>query len=60
MKRQHLTEEKRPLYVAVIEQARDLHPGMGLRQVYNLMEPEGIGRDAFILLGIEEGFLRLK
>ena len=29
---------------------------MGLRKIYNQFQPEGIGRDAFIALGLEEGF----
>jgi putative transposase len=36
-----------------------MHPGMGLRKMYEQFEPEGIGRDAFISLGLREGF-RLK
>ncbi len=32
---------------------------MGLRKVYEQFSPEGIGRDAFISLGLREGY-RLK
>jgi transposase InsO family protein len=35
---------------------RVLHPGMGLRTMYAQLCPEGIGRDAFIALGLREGF----
>ena len=42
-----------------MEQAREIHPGMGLRTMYEMLQPEGIGRDAFIALGLQEGF-RLK
>ena len=40
-------------------EVRELHPGMGLRKMYEQFEPEGIGRDAFISLGLQEG-LRLR
>lgn len=43
----------------MMEQAREIHPGMGLRTMYEMMHPEGMGRDAFIALGLQEGF-RLK
>jgi len=36
-----------------------MHPGMGLRTIYERYQPEGIGRDAFIELGLRNGF-RLK
>ena len=42
-----------------MEQTREIHPGMGLRTMYDMLDPEGIGRDAFIALGLQEGF-RLK
>ncbi len=42
-----------------MEQARVIHPGMGLRTIYEMLAPEGIGRDAFIALGLREGY-RLK
>jgi len=53
------TIEKEPLYVGFILQVREIHPGMGLRTIYERYEPEGIGRDAFIELGLRNGF-RLK
>lgn len=40
----------------LMEQAREIHPGMGLRTMYEMLEPEGIGRDAFVALGLREGF----
>lgn len=52
-------EQKAVLYVRLMEQAREIHPGMGLRTIYEMLHPEGIGRDAFIALGLQEGF-RLK
>jgi transposase InsO family protein len=42
-----------------MEEARVIHPGMGLRTIYEMLIPEGIGRDAFIALGLREGY-RLK
>ena len=51
--------QKADLYVRMMEQAREIHPGMGLRTMYEMLNPEGIGRDAFIALGLEQGF-RLK
>ena len=44
-------KQKQVLYVRQMEQTREIHPGMGLRTMYDLLEPEGIGRDAFIALG---------
>lgn len=47
------------LYVGFILDIRRIHPGMGLRSMYDQFNPEGIGRDGFISLGLENGF-RLK
>lgn len=54
----HLEEEmaKEPFYIGLIADIRDLHPGMGLRTMYEQFLPEGIGRDAFVALGIRCGF----
>jgi putative transposase len=51
--------EKEVVYIRLIEQTREIHPGMGLRTIYDMLQPEGIGRDAFIALGLREGY-RLK
>ena len=51
--------EKELIYVRLMEQTREIHPGMGLRTMHDMLQPEGIGRDAFIALGLREGF-RLK
>lgn len=48
-----------PLYEALIDQTRGIHPGMSLRKIYQRTQPEGIGRDAFIKLGFSLGY-RLK
>jgi putative transposase len=47
---------KRACYAGFIGAIRELHPGMGLRKIYTQFQPEGIGRDAFIALGLSEGF----
>lgn len=54
----HFEEEKskEPCYIGLIESIREMHPGMGLRKMYEQFQPEGIGRDAFIELGLREGF----
>jgi len=51
--------QKAELYVRMMEQVREIHPGMGIRTMYEMLKPEGIGRDAFVALGMQEGF-RLK
>jgi transposase InsO family protein len=52
-------KQKEVLYIRMMEQAREIHPGMGLRTMYDMLAPDGIGRDGFIALGLQEGF-RLK
>lgn len=51
--------DKHLLYIRMIEDVRLEHPGMGLRCMYDLLLPAGIGRDGFICLGLESGY-RLK
>jgi len=56
----HLGEQqKAELYVRSMQQVREIHPGMGVRTMYEMLQPDGIGRDAFVALGLQEGF-RLK
>lgn len=52
-------QEKENIYLGLMIETRDIHPGMGLRTMYEMLQPEGIGRDHFIALGLREGF-RLK
>lgn len=52
-------QQKEQVYVGFMIETRDIHPGMGLRTMYEMLQPEGIGRDQFIALGLREGF-RLK
>lgn len=47
------------LVVGLIMQVREIHPAMGIRTIYELCQPEGIGRDAFVNIGIYYG-LRVK
>lgn len=56
MEREALLQTKSLCYVGLMEQIRQIHPGMGLRKMYTQFQPEGIGRDAFIALGLWEGF----
>jgi transposase InsO family protein len=51
--------QKAELYIRLMDQVREIHPGMGIRTMYEMLKPEGIGRDAFVALGLREGF-RLK
>ena len=59
LKRAKVLRKKEALYIGFMYDIRDLHPGMGLRKMYEQFQPEGIGRDAFIALGLREG-LRLR
>jgi putative transposase len=52
-------KQKEVLFIRMMEEVREIHPGMGLRTMYDMLVPEGIGRDGFIALGLQEGF-RLK
>lgn len=49
-------EAKQSVYVGFMAEVREMHPGMGLRTMHEHFQPEGIGRDAFIALGLSEGF----
>jgi hypothetical protein len=48
--------EKAGFYIQMMHEVRKEHPGMGLRSMYELLLPDGIGREAFISLGLEAGF----
>lgn len=48
-------EQRIPYYEGMIMEVRDIHPNMGLRTIYEKIQPEGIGRDHFIALGIRLG-----
>ena len=54
----HLEEEtaKEPFFIGLIAELRQMHPGMGLRTMYEQFGAAGLGRDAFIALGLRAGF----
>jgi transposase InsO family protein len=56
LERAQVLRQKEIVYVGFMLQVREIHPGMGLRTMYEHFQPEGIGRDAFIALGLREGF----
>ena len=59
IKRQKQIADNELLYIGFILDVRRIHPGMGLRLIYEQFNPQGIGRDGFISLGLRNGF-RLK
>ena len=44
-----LAKAKAPLYIGFIDQVRQMHPGMGLRTIYERYCPEDIGREWIVL-----------
>jgi putative transposase len=46
-----------PCYLGFILEIRQMHPGMGLRSIYDDYQPQGIGRDAFIEIGKAGGLM---
>lgn len=48
--------EKEYLIVGLIMEIREIHPTMGLKNMHDFYKPEGIGRDAFITIGLFYGF----
>jgi transposase InsO family protein len=56
LQRQWHCQQQAALYVGLIEQTREMHPGMGLRTMYEMLQPQGIGRDSFMALGAAEGY----
>lgn len=56
IQRQEAQMDKEQCYIGFIEQIRQIHPGMGLRKMYEQFNPEGIGRDAFISMGLRQGY----
>lgn len=59
VKRELALKQRDYLYVNFMHEIRKHHPGMGLRKIYEQFNPEGIGRDSFIALGLYQG-LRLR
>lgn len=60
MSRQAREEDRTALYLQMVEQARMMHPVIGLEKVYYLYKPEGIGRDAFINIATLAGYAQEK
>lgn len=56
VRREFEWQQKEELIVGLIMQLREVHPAMGLRTMYELSKPEGVGRDAFIAVGLYYGF----
>lgn len=50
-------KQKAILYINLIHEVREMHPGTGLRAIYEQTEPDGIGRDAFMRLGASHGLV---
>jgi len=48
--------QKAFIFLNLMYLTRTIHPGMSLRKIYEKHEPEGIGRDAFIELGMNNGY----
>jgi len=49
-------EDHSTLFIQMIEEARIMHPVIGLAKIYYLYTPEGIGRDSFINIGTLAGY----
>lgn len=56
LQRESAWQTKIVFYIALMHEIRGVHPAMGLRTMYEMSLPEGIGRDAFIFLGLQAGF----
>lgn len=56
LQRESAWQTKTVFYIALMHEIREVHPAMGLRTMYEMSLPEGIGRDAFIFLGLQAGF----
>lgn len=59
VKRELALSRRDYLYVNFMHEVREHHPGMGLRKMYEQFNPEAIGRDSFVALGLHAG-LRLR
>ena len=56
LEREKTWTKKTESYIRLMHGVRELHPGMGLRTMHEMTQPEGIGRDSFIALGLTAGF----
>jgi len=55
-KRRKEDQDDELMVINSIIAVRELHPCMGLRKIYELLQPENVGRDNFIEIGVENGF----
>jgi transposase InsO family protein len=49
-------QQKERVIVGLMLDIREIHPAMGLRTMYELYQPESVGRDAIISIGLKYGF----
>ena len=56
IKRWSDTQDRTSFYLGLMDEARRLHPVIGLAKIYYLFKPAGIGRDAFESLGKMMGY----
>lgn len=48
--------ELKKILIQSIMQIRTIHPKMGAKKIYSIINPDGMGRDAFIDLYVKSGF----
>jgi len=56
LQRQRSYQQKERVIVGLMLDIREIHPAMGLRTMYELYQPESVGRDAIISIGLKYGF----
>ncbi len=56
MRRLSKQQEDKQIVIQNILAVRSMHPKMGAKKMYKLLQPEGIGRDLFIEIYTEAGF----
>jgi putative transposase len=56
LNRQLKQKERELLLLPLVAELRREHPGVGARQLYLILKPEGIGRDRFEALCFENGY----
>lgn len=56
LQRQRTCQQQERVVVGLMLQLREIHPGMGLRTMYEHHQPESVGRGAFISIGLKYGF----
>lgn len=49
-------QEQEQLLIPIVRQLRQEHPGVSVRQLYWVLQPQSVGRDKFELLCYENGF----